>query len=495
VLNPVERLSAKELGRHPLSLGQDGTRIQMAEIHRFMVTEIIGATGTGKNWFAQLGMIHQDIQGKAGVLVLDPKGAMRLQVAAYARKAGREYQTHVLSLSKPALSGTYNPLLGPDPLRVAERVHQALFQDDRTATDFYRDQALGFLINLFGLFHALRVLPTLDQLRGLAMDQDLLALLLRRAPDCPEARELHTRHVAGMRAAEYRDQFQGLVNKLAALCRSPYAPLLNTTSPSIDLKRVLARGEILYVDLAADLYPSSFSRVSTLLMMDLQDSLNDRYQKPEARACFLYLDEFADMIYPKVRDLVAKARDARVGVTFAHQSLADLKRHGLSIADAVFGTSRNKIIFQLGHPDEARLMAELIGTTEAEREAVQYSLLDAGSPDAEGQARSVTRTKERRFLVHAQQLQDLPKGTAACVLQRTEGRAAFLAPLRPAPADIKPLTDQDLPKPKPGPSLQALDLDLGASKVPEPPTQRPRNVQAREALDLMRKPRRARPQP
>ncbi|HTB21742.1 MAG TPA: TraM recognition domain-containing protein [bacterium] len=493
-LNPEEKLTKEEVGNCYLVLSPKPMQVVMGEESRMLHTEVIGATGVGKNYYCQLPWIYQDIIRGAGVVVIDPKGAMRNQVAAYVEKAGRQFHSRYLSLSKPHLSDTYNPLVDQDPHVVAERFHQAFYQDDNTATPYYKEQAQGFLYDLFAIFHKMNVVPTMEQVRSIAFNQDALAMLLREAPDCREAKELRLRMVSGMKADLYRENFQGLVNKLTALCGSPFAPALNTTSPSINIRETLAKGGILYVDLAADLYPSSFSRVSTLLLMDLMSCLTARYQKPGLKPAFLYLDEFADLIYPKVGGLIAKARGARVGIIFAHQSLGDLQRHGDGMAKAIFESSRNKIIFQVGSAETAETMSQLFGTKTVEREVINYSLGEGGLFSGSSvKEKGMTKVWEEQFLVHPNELKNMPQGSAACLIQRgLKGRVPFLVPMLHAPDSIPPLRDENLLSPTRGVPLPPLDLpDDPPAGMPAPLPTKPVNPTAVEALKMLGVSRRA----
>ncbi|HTB21475.1 MAG TPA: type IV secretion system DNA-binding domain-containing protein [bacterium] len=495
-LNPPEIPTRDEIGKYCLILNNDRSYpVIIGEDARFLHVQILGATGVGKNYYAMLPWIYQDIQNGAGCVIIDPKGAMRGLVAAYAKKFHRLHQTHFLSLSKPGLSDTYSPFVDPDPHVVAERFYEAFYQDDKTPTPYYKEHAHGFLLNLFGLFKKMNVVPTMDQVRTIALDQDALAMLLRTAPACREAKEMHFQMVVGTKGDEYRKSFQGLVNKLTAVCGAPFAPVLNTTSPSINMRDVLTKGEILYVDLAADLYPTSFQRISTMLMMDLQNCLTDRYQKPHLKPTFLYMDEFADLIYPKVRALIAKARDARVGVVYAHQSLGDLEHHGEGIAKGIFESSRNKVVFQVGSAETAEYLSKLFGTKTVEREVVNYSFgegIFAGATQKKG----MTPIQEEQFLVHPNDLKNLPTGSAACLIQRgLKGRSPYLIALQHAPDSVLPLRDDEMLKPLQGIQLPVLEISGGASKVLPAPATQPLNQAAIDALKKLGEKRRANPLP
>jgi len=494
-LNPEVELTDEEKGRYPLTLATKPHLIMLGEKMRFQHTQIKGPTGVGKNYYGLLPWLCQDIFRRAGTIILDNKGSMRGQVAAYVKAAGRQHEARYLSLSRPDLSDIYNPLVDPDPHVVAERFFEAFYQDDQTPTPHYKEHAKSFLLDLFTLFHKMNVVPTMEQVRSIAFDQDTLALLLRKAPDCREAREMRIRLVAGMKGDEYRNSFLGLVNKLTAVCGAPYASVLNTTCPSINMREILAKGQILYVDLAADMYQSTYFRVSTLLLMDLTSCLTERYQKPGVKPSFLYLDEFAGLVYPRVCDLFQKARDARVGITFAHQSDGDLKRYGEITAEGIDRNSRNKVIFQVVG-DDAKSVAALFGTRWEERKVVNYKT-ETGIFGGGYSEKGMTPVREKVYVIHPDILKNQATGEAACIIQRDEkGRSLYQTRLDHAPSSIPPLNENELLKPAQGVQLPALELTNPTPK--DPPTPRPAspvNPTAIEALKRLGEKRRAEPLP
>lgn len=259
---------------------------------------------------------------------------------------------------------------------------------------------------------------------------------------------------------------QGMVNKLTAITSAKYAPLVNATAPSIDLGEVLEKNQILYVGTAKDMYPSSSRLISTLLLMDLQSRLTPRFGKP-VRPCFLYIDEFADVIYPGARDLIAKARDARVGVTFAHQSDGDLKKYGPAIAQGIFDSAGSKMIFRVGSAETAELFANLAGTWTQKKDLVNFAF-DGQGPFAGKKAKGVTTVEGEAFLIHPNELKNLPVGEAYMILQRVGPRQIFHGRLIDVDRiGIAPLAEDKVPPPTTGQPRKPINLTI------LPPTDRP----------------------
>jgi len=478
-LNPDQKLSAWELGEFPLMFTPPPRRFILGEEARYYHLAAIGASGTGKNRFFLLPCIYQDIIRGACVIIIDPKNAMLRQIAAYAASCGRSSQLRYLDLSNPARSFTYSPFTRDDPGQMAESLHTALFQDDTTPTPYYRDTALTWSYGIFAIFHHLQACPTFEQIRRLALDRDALKVLIGQAPDLPASKELYQEFLSKS-PDEYTELMRGASNKLTAITSAKYAPLVNTTAPSIDLGEVLAKNQILYVGTAKDMYPSSSRLISTLLLMDLQSRLTARFNKP-VRPCFLYIDEFADVIYPDARDLIAKARDARVGVAFAHQSSGDLKKYGPAVAEGIFENAGSKVIFRLGSAETAELFAKLAGTWTEKKDLVNYSL-DGPALFAGKVAKGVTTVEGETFLIHPNEMKNLPVGEAYMILQRLGPRQIFHGRLIDVDRiGIPPLAEGEVPPPTAGRVRKPVTLDPLAP-ADGPPTSKPSetNAQATE---------------
>jgi hypothetical protein len=468
-----------EAGTFPLALTPGPDPVVITEKARFQHVEIVGSSGSGKNYHGLLPMIHQDMERGAGLVIVDPKGAMRRTITAYVHACGRAKDLRCLDLGDPATSDSYNPFVGDDPSLVAERAHAAFYADDATPTSFYRDTALSFFYSFFGLCKRLEVLPTPEQLRSIAQDQEALAALIALAPRSPEARDLR-RRMLRQAPQEYAKNLQGVANALSPLSNGPFAGLLNTSSPGIVVGDILEKGGILYAGLASDQYPSLFKRVSTLLLMDLQAGLTRRYLS-QARPAFVYLDEFADLLYPQARALVAKAREARVGLVVAHQSLGDLDRQGAAIGEAIFENMANKILLRQGGADSALALARLSGTKAGDR--ISYSINRTGIR-GELRPRTLSPGQDKEHLFDPNALMNLAVGEAFMIVQNSRGRELYRGRLLKAPE----------PKPFKARRGRAKNkayrpLELGPTEESAIPGPKPKSPLAVAALQRMQRSR------
>jgi hypothetical protein len=95
-----------------------------------------------------------------------------------------------------------------------------------------------------------------------------------------------------------------------------------------------------------------------------------------------------------------------------------------------------------------------------EREVINYSLSQGGLFSGSSQReKGMTKVWEEQFLVHPNELKNMPQGSAACLIQRgLKGRVPFLVPMLHAPDSIPPLRDEELTRPTRGTQLPPLDL-------------------------------------
>jgi hypothetical protein len=74
------------------------------------------------------------------------------------------------------------------------------------------------------------------------------------------------------------------------------------------------------------------------------------------------IDEFSALHGDHVVSLLARGREAGVGVVLATQELADLERAGRGVADQIIGNTAVKLIHRQDMPGSARLASQLTGS-------------------------------------------------------------------------------------------------------------------------------------
>jgi hypothetical protein len=330
---------------------------------------LLGPTGTGKTTLiANLAL--QDIQAGAGVVVIDPKSDLIDDILI---RLPEERRDDVVVLDPAHTSAP----VGFNPLRARGDEHQRELAAETT---------LHILRTIFRAYWG----PRTDDLLRAA----LLTLVAVPAPDgshftLAEVPELLTnrrlRHYVTTHARldpRWRDYWQRydalsegerlqaigpVSNKLRAFTHRTALRLVLGQSEGFDLAEVFTRRAILLVPLSKGaIGPEAATLLGALLVGALWQATLARTTVPaeHRRPAFAYLDEFQDIVRltDDVADMLAQARALGLGLTLAHQYLAQLSE---AILAAVLGTARTQLVFQVEHDDARRLAPRFAPTLSA----------------------------------------------------------------------------------------------------------------------------------
>ena len=150
-----------------------------------------------------------------------------------------------------------------------------------------------------------------------------------------------------------------LLNKLRALLLRPFARQLLCGGPStINLTAVLDHGGLLLVRIPKGVLGEETTRlVGSLILAQTWQAATARAHRPqdERRDASIVIDEchnFLNLPY-RIEDMLAEARGFRVGLTLAHQNLAQLPPE---LREGINTNARNKIMFSVS-PDDATHLA------------------------------------------------------------------------------------------------------------------------------------------
>lgn len=174
--------------------------------------------------------------------------------------------------------------------------------------------------------------------------------------------------------AEFQSMVLGPVNRLAEFVacdaiRNMFAMSRAHDPPdkTIDLLSILDRGDILLVDLqhgplvdeaATDLLGKVLLRYLFLLMTHRRPYSRAETDEKKFHPFFIYVDECHRYVTDDVEGLLTQARKFGIGVTLAHQYLAQLGKPGDKIYEAVRNSTEIKVCFRIKSPEEAQLLAQ-----------------------------------------------------------------------------------------------------------------------------------------
>jgi type IV secretory pathway TraG/TraD family ATPase VirD4 len=398
---------------------------------RAMHTQVIGTTNAGKTESVILPWAIQDIQQGRGLVLIDGKADRSLldKLWAYTVKHKRESDFRLFSLSHIEESHQFNPLIGGSPEEVSERV----FNSFEFENPHYRSLQFEVFSQVMRIFDAAGEVPTFLRLHQAISYPDALLRLTRG---------LHNLDLRRW-AESYRDlpnheraqRTSGLTAALSHFAFGKSACLFNTEKPAITLENALENRLIVYFQLPVLLSPFLGKAAGMMILQCLQGAVANRhrgkFRSPEFYSVFL--DDFAEYLYPGFVSILNKSRSANVGIVFAHQALGDIKTLGDPIANSILTNANLKVFMRGNDPDSAEYFAKVIGTVKATKftERRRRGLLKDEST-GDKSAREV-----EEFIVHPNRFKtELGIGEAVMVIPHESGSRAI---------DIKFRKFDDLP--------------------------------------------------
>src|SRR5665213_423311 len=356
---------------------------------------VIGKTGVGKSTLLEV-LARQDLAAGRGFALVDPHGdlAERIRLVAEPKLADRLVYLDAADLTQP---------FGFNPLR---RV-----RDDKIPL-----AASGLLDSLRKLWpdawgvrmeHVLRnSLYTLLE-RDLSALPDILRLYaekeFRRATVARVRNEVVRRFWTD-EFEKYPDRLRAegvapIQNKMGALLTDPrlYRVLVAPEKP-ISFRRLMDDGGTLIVNLAKGRLGEDGANVlgglivSTVALAALS---RGEIPDPERRPFFLYVDEFQSFTTLAFVNMMAELRKYGVGLTLAHQHLAQLEP---DVRHAVFGNAGTLISFRVGAEDASYLAREFQPTFDTQdlvslpNRDIYLTLMVDGTPSRPFSARSLDPT-------------------------------------------------------------------------------------------------------
>src|SRR5512144_302898 len=342
-------------------LGRDvrsGEAVELPDTARPRGVTVIGKTGTGKSTLLEQ-LLLADLRRGTPAVVIDPHGRLASRVLTLAPPEavdrlillepwpGRPFRLNLLDCPDPSSSEALDRTVDH-----AVEVFKKLFDRDeeylpRLERDL--DAAIRTVIPNHGTL--------LDVLR-LFGDEGLRERYLEAVDD--EAVQEYWGYFERLgREAERARQVEATVNRLYKLL----APRLirrvvDTSTTTVPFDEVLAGDRALLLSIPARyLTPRRCDFLGALFLGALTDRLFAREAATtDPPRLHLYLDEFARFATPMTAELFTEGRKYGVGLTVAHQTLAQVPDEANRAAERQVGAL---VLFQLIGPDAEELAGEL----------------------------------------------------------------------------------------------------------------------------------------
>ncbi len=170
------------------------------------------------------------------------------------------------------------------------------------------------------------------------------------------------------------ETIKGFGRSLSTFKQSVAGPWLAsdpTGRRDIDLARACLEGHVIVFSLDSSNYAQMASAVAGMIIQDLKtvsselraNPVWDSSADPRDQAVVL-IDEFGRIESENLGGLLSQARDSKIAVTLASQSIGDLAKHSPAYKEAVMNTISSFVIHCCNTADEAEELAGLTGAVE-----------------------------------------------------------------------------------------------------------------------------------
>jgi len=154
--------------------------------------------------------------------------------------------------------------------------------------------------------------------------------------------------------------------------------IIGQTKSAFDFAKAMDEGKILLMNLSKGSVGEINSKLLGLIIVQKiqMAALKRQKQAKEARRdFFLYIDEFQNYVTDSIETILSEARKYRLGLTIAHQYLAQLEEGGsgnkkkANLKDAVFGNVGSIMAYKIGAQD-AEFMAKEMAPVFSDRDLI-----------------------------------------------------------------------------------------------------------------------------
>jgi conjugal transfer pilus assembly protein TraD len=368
-------------------------------------TAVLGTTGVGKSSLLTL-MAAQRIMDNEAVIILDPKGDRDTLNAVYrvCCDAGKADSFRFFSLAHLRKSHTFNPF--SSKLRssdIASRVKNILGTPDGSNDVFLNFcwavinvaadllLAMNRPVTLNNLYRSIFIRPenlgaeaaaVIEKFEAGATEETRREAFDRKRAADPAMQSIDADGTAGRPEPEIitnlRNSLEvfvtnllnhdkthmskmiaGLKPMMTLLATKEIGSFLSAQKPTIQWDDVVENKRIVYFFLGSMLDEMAASALGKLVLQDLLSWIGTQYAYKETHPpVSLFGDEFYNLIFPGIADLLSKSRGAGFRATFLMQTQADIAvKTKIAFAAQVFGNINNIICMRVPEYELAEMIS------------------------------------------------------------------------------------------------------------------------------------------
>ena len=374
---------------------QTGHYVQLADNDANLHTLAIGTTGSGKTT-GIANIIESAIVRRHPLFYVDGKGDLELakRVQRFALDQGTPF--YLFSMVGESLK--YNPIAFGGFTSKKDRIVELR----RWSEDHYRKIAEGYLQTVFKILAKANM--TLD-LHSLAkhLAPESLYQLARQLGDTSLVKDIE-------KLEEKKRDISSLIAEIENIAESEIGHLFDCSSGNvITLDKAFSEKAVVYFCLQPLAFPAYAETLGKLIINDIKSLLASLLTQAEKIKLYTIFDEFSIFAGDQIVNLVNQGRGAGVHALLSTQSLSDILRKGdEALLGQILNNTNNYIIQRQNNPNDAEVLANLIGTESVFEVTAQLSA-EQGSTGLG----SVKQTRE--FIIHPDEIKRLTLGEAIFV--------------------------------------------------------------------------------
>jgi Helicase HerA, central domain len=333
--------------------------LALRPVDRLRHALVLGPTGSGKSWLLAR-LILGDIAAGHGVFVVDMKGDLVGEVLSRVSDEDTD-RVIVLDPGRRDHPIGVNLLAGADSEDGRERVVDNVLTVFKEIWAAYwgprSDQVMrAALTTLAGARSPSGGRFTLVELVPLLSDPAFRRGVLAAQP-LPESLRAFWQRYEAMSDGERAQAIAPVLNKIEAFTSRSAIRLMLGQDQGIDLRDLFRKRAVVLVNLAkGNLGSETANLLGALLVTKLWQATLAQASLPaeRRRTAFAYIDEAQDIVRLPVpmADMLSQARGLGLGVTLAHQYVAQLPE---TVKAAVLGTVQSQVVFALNRTDAQAL--------------------------------------------------------------------------------------------------------------------------------------------
>lgn len=328
---------------------------------------VIGSTGSGKTVLLR-NLAYQAVKAGYGLLYIDMKGGYGTMnslkdIWLACNETNRTDDFVYLSpVDEQIPSATWSPLLNGDGPAVANKLFEAL-QNTASNAQFYEDVKFDILQKLILAAKSTGKVFTFGNLAKAFSSRENLLRFASYANGREKAMIYELADEWKTNQMQFVKNTKGTAVTLQRMSIGYPAKILETTTPSLDLSEAVEKRQVIFCLLPTLLAKESMRHIAKLLLSELKHTcgqiLNFSNQKAKF---FIIVDEFEEMVFPAIKDLFNKAREAGINMVIAHQTISDISYEiGSDFGKSLVDNTATKIVLQLKSKDSAEYFSEIIG--------------------------------------------------------------------------------------------------------------------------------------